>query len=172
MLQLFQPLSLDRSALSTISASVEWGLLSQECRIVSSEPQNGQSCAGKLLFGLCPTPVDCQIAWRGEQLGLRAGAHRQLGLPSRAVVVAPSTALDPLLPQITGCSSGLGRALAQRLHGEQDAATGARAFKVYASARSPASLKQLEAEGMAVLQLDVTSQVRARWLWERAELTD
>ena len=87
-------------------------------------------------------------------------------------MIAPSTALAPVLPQITGCSSGLGRALAQCLHGERDAATGARAFRVYASARSPASLKQLEAEGMAVLQLDVTSQVRERWLWERVELTN
>ena len=67
-----------------------------------------------------------------------------------------------MMPQITGCSSGLGRALAQRLHGERDAATGARAYSVYATARSPATLKQLETEGMAVLQLDVTSQVRAK----------
>jgi len=61
--------------------------------------------------------------------------------------------------QITGCSSGLGRALAERLHAERDPA-GERAYHVYASARNPASLSELKGQGMGCLQLDVTKQVR------------
>lgn len=57
---------------------------------------------------------------------------------------------------ITGCSSGLGRALAQRMHAE--GAGGERAYRVFASARNLASLRELEAAGLDVVQLDVTDQ--------------
>jgi NAD(P)-dependent dehydrogenase (short-subunit alcohol dehydrogenase family) len=57
--------------------------------------------------------------------------------PSRAVLV-------------TGCSSGIGRATAERL-----ATTG---WTVYATARKPESLAQLEAVGCRTLALDVTDE--------------
>lgn len=64
----------------------------------------------------------------------------------------------PHSPQITGCSSGLGRALAQRLAAER--LGGSPAYVVYASARNRDSLKELEAEGIRIVQLDVTNQAR------------
>src|SRR3954452_13605154 len=51
---------------------------------------------------------------------------------------------------ITGCSSGIGRATAERLAG--------RGFTVYATARSVASIADLEARGCRVLALDVTDE--------------
>ena len=50
---------------------------------------------------------------------------------------------------ITGCSSGLGRALARNFH--------ARRFRVFAATRNPKALKDLEGEGIQTLSLDVTS---------------
>jgi hypothetical protein len=61
--------------------------------------------------------------------------------------------------QITGCSSGLGRALALRLHAEGAGAGGERPYRVFASARNQTSLKELEAVGLETVQLDVTDQV-------------
>jgi NAD(P)-dependent dehydrogenase (short-subunit alcohol dehydrogenase family) len=51
---------------------------------------------------------------------------------------------------VTGCSSGIGRATAERL--------AARGFTVYATARSVASIADLEARGCRVLALDVTDE--------------
>lgn len=64
-------------------------------------------------------------------------------------------------PQITGCSSGLGRALAIDLHGRSGNAEGKQggAFRVFASARNTSALSDLAAMGIDVVQLDVTSQV-------------
>ncbi|KAL3162141.1 hypothetical protein ABBQ32_009850 [Trebouxia sp. C0010 RCD-2024] len=50
---------------------------------------------------------------------------------------------------ITGCSSGLGRALARNFH--------ARQFRVFATARTPSALQGLELEGIRTVALDVTS---------------
>jgi NAD(P)-dependent dehydrogenase (short-subunit alcohol dehydrogenase family) len=51
---------------------------------------------------------------------------------------------------ITGCSSGIGRATAERL--------AARGFTVYATARRVASISDLEGRGCRVLALDVTDE--------------
>ncbi len=51
---------------------------------------------------------------------------------------------------VTGCSSGIGRATAQHLAG--------RGWTVYASARRPESIEDLEAGGCRTLALDVTDE--------------
>jgi NAD(P)-dependent dehydrogenase (short-subunit alcohol dehydrogenase family) len=51
---------------------------------------------------------------------------------------------------ITGCSSGIGRAAAVRLHRA--------GLPVYASARNPESVADLAAQGIRTLQLDVTDE--------------
>src|SRR3954449_980515 len=51
---------------------------------------------------------------------------------------------------ITGCSSGIGRATAERLAG--------RGFTVYATARNVQSIADLEDRGCRVLALDVTDE--------------
>ena len=48
---------------------------------------------------------------------------------------------------ITGCSSGIGRSLALELHN--------RGLKVYATARRPETLDDLEQRGLKILGLDV-----------------
>lgn len=50
---------------------------------------------------------------------------------------------------ITGCSSGIGYALAEAFH--------ARGYTTYATARKPETLKALEAKGIHTLALDVTN---------------
>ncbi|MFE4263642.1 oxidoreductase [Streptomyces sp. NPDC056883] len=67
----------------------------------------------------------------------------------------PPTAL------ITGCSSGIGRATALRLH--------AAGHTVYATARKPETLADLADLGMRVLALDVTDPESARSAVERIE---
>jgi len=51
---------------------------------------------------------------------------------------------------VTGCSSGIGRAVAERLH--------AAGFPVYATARRPESIAPLAGAGMTTLALDVTDE--------------
>ena len=51
---------------------------------------------------------------------------------------------------ITGCSSGIGKATAEHL--------AAKGWTVYASARRPASIEDLEGRGCKVLELDVTDE--------------
>jgi NAD(P)-dependent dehydrogenase (short-subunit alcohol dehydrogenase family) len=51
---------------------------------------------------------------------------------------------------ITGCSSGIGRATAERLHDH--------GWKVYATARNPDSIEDLASRGMKTLALDVTDE--------------
>jgi len=51
---------------------------------------------------------------------------------------------------VTGCSSGIGRATAERLAGA--------GWTVYATARKPESLSELEARGCRTLALDVTDE--------------
>jgi NAD(P)-dependent dehydrogenase (short-subunit alcohol dehydrogenase family) len=51
---------------------------------------------------------------------------------------------------VTGCSSGIGRATAERLAG--------RGWTVYATARRPEAIGDLEAAGCRLLQLDVTDE--------------
>ena len=55
---------------------------------------------------------------------------------------APDTVL------ITGCSSGIGRATAERFHDQ--------GWDVYATARSPSDIEDLADQGMQTLELDVT----------------
>src|ERR671924_377508 len=55
---------------------------------------------------------------------------------------------------ITGCSSGIGRATAERL--------AARGWKVYATARSPESIADLRERGCETLALDVTDEESMR----------
>lgn len=62
---------------------------------------------------------------------------------------------------ITGCSTGIGRATAERLAG--------RGFKVWATARRPESIADLEAAGCRLLQLDVTDENSMRAAVEGAQ---
>jgi NADP-dependent 3-hydroxy acid dehydrogenase YdfG len=55
---------------------------------------------------------------------------------------------------ITGCSSGIGHATAERLVG--------RGWKVYATARRPESIEDLKGRGCTILALDVTSEESMR----------
>jgi NAD(P)-dependent dehydrogenase (short-subunit alcohol dehydrogenase family) len=59
-------------------------------------------------------------------------------------------AAEPSSVLITGCSSGIGRATAERLH--------ASGWKVYASARKPESISDLADAGCETLALDVTDE--------------
>src|SRR5437660_5039016 len=68
---------------------------------------------------------------------------------------------DPGPVLITGCSSGIGRATAQRL--------AARGRTVYATARSVESLTDLEQAGCRALALDVTDDASARAAVEKIE---
>lgn len=60
---------------------------------------------------------------------------------------------------ITGCSSGIGRALCEEFH--------ARGFRVVATARRVETLGELRAKGMAAEALDVTEEAQSRQLLER-----
>jgi len=62
---------------------------------------------------------------------------------------------------ITGCSSGIGRAAAERLAG--------RGWSVYASARRPESIEDLSACGCRLLQLDVTDEASMRAAVQQVE---
>ena len=64
-------------------------------------------------------------------------------------------ALFPL--QVTGCSSGLGAALARELHA-QTQPDGSPKYRVYATARRVKALEALESEGIHSLALDVSSE--------------
>ena len=55
---------------------------------------------------------------------------------------------------ITGCSSGIGRATAERL--------ASKGWRVYASARNPASIKDLADKGFATLALDMDDEASIR----------
>jgi NAD(P)-dependent dehydrogenase (short-subunit alcohol dehydrogenase family) len=72
--------------------------------------------------------------------------------------IRPPLALEsPTMAQgvlITGCSSGIGRATAERLAGH--------GFTVYATARDVASIADLEARGFRLLALDVTDEESMR----------
>ncbi|WP_031480670.1 oxidoreductase [Streptomyces bicolor] len=62
---------------------------------------------------------------------------------------------------VTGCSSGIGRATALRLH--------AAGHRVYASARNLATLDELAARGLRTLALDVTDPASAKAAVEAVE---
>ena len=62
---------------------------------------------------------------------------------------------------ITGCSSGIGRATAERLAG--------RGYTVYATARRIESIAELEAKGCRLLSLDVTDEGSMRTAVEAVE---
>ncbi|KAJ3015863.1 hypothetical protein HKX48_004338 [Thoreauomyces humboldtii] len=57
---------------------------------------------------------------------------------------------------ITGCSSGIGRALALNLH--QRKGPGGVRFRVFATARKLESMKELAAKGIETFKLDVTNE--------------
>ncbi|KAL0032388.1 hypothetical protein WJX79_008664 [Trebouxia sp. C0005] len=57
---------------------------------------------------------------------------------------------------ITGCSSGLGKALARALHTGSWNAHSAAGFRVFATSRNTGDLQDLMLEGIDALQLDVT----------------
>lgn len=60
-----------------------------------------------------------------------------------------SSSSSPKVVLITGCSSGIGKALALEFHQQ--------GFRVYATARNLEDMKELAQQGMMTLQLDVTS---------------
>src|SRR3954453_9878791 len=62
---------------------------------------------------------------------------------------------------ITGCSSGIGRATAERLAG--------RGFNVYATARNVETIAPLEALGCKLLSIDVTDEDSMRSAVEEVE---
>ena len=62
---------------------------------------------------------------------------------------------------VTGCSSGIGRATAELLAGED--------WTVYATARRPESISDLEAKGCRTLPLDVTDEASMRAAVEKIE---
>ena len=57
---------------------------------------------------------------------------------------------------ITGCSSGLGKALARTLHSGSWGPGSASAFRVFATSRNTQDVEDLKLEGIDVVQLDVT----------------
>src|SRR5689334_3396806 len=63
-------------------------------------------------------------------------------------------AVPPRVALITGCSTGIGRATAERLAGG--------GWTVYATARRPESVADLEAKGCRTLALDVTDEESMR----------
>lgn len=59
---------------------------------------------------------------------------------------------------ITGCSTGIGRATAERMAGRATAGSSGRDWKVYATARRPESIADLAERGCRTLALDVTDE--------------
>src|SRR5215510_14100027 len=69
-------------------------------------------------------------------------------MAGRGWVMVPGTRAEPVL--ITGCSSGIGRAAAARLHQA--------GLRVYATARRAEAIADLAGQGITTLALDVTDE--------------
>ncbi|MBK5230415.1 MAG: SDR family NAD(P)-dependent oxidoreductase [Thermoleophilia bacterium] len=82
--------------------------------------------------------------------GLEKGAGKPIGGAIGSCTVGAVSDKQKKTVLITGCSTGIGRATAERLAG--------RGWNVYATARRLDSIADLEASGCKLLELDVTSE--------------